>query len=65
MLERSITDPSHNFISPLADGQTFLISIENESRDILSRHHGKLFLKQRLEIGEDDEGARLFVILDW
>lgn len=63
MLERSITDPAHDFVSPLAYGQTFLIRIVNESGDILSRHDRKLFLKQRLEIGKDDEGARLFVIL--
>ena len=48
----------------LNNRQSLRVGVINQSRDVLARHLGELLLEERLQAGEDDERARLLVVLD-
>ena len=64
MWKWAVTDATNDLVSPFTDRKTFRIRIEDEPRDVFTRHYGKLLAKQRLEIGEDHMGPWMAVVLD-
>ena len=60
--KRPKRNPTHNTKAPLYDRHPLRTSIIHQPRDVLSRHLGELFLEERFEACEDDEGRRRAVV---
>lgn len=64
MREWAVTDATNDLVSPFTYRKTFRIRVKDKSRNVFSRHHGKLLAKQCLEICEDHEGPWEAVVLN-